>query len=148
MCRSTAVVFFIVYTIGMLSLFPQILFLAPLSATILRIAAALVFAYVAWRQIAQRETIAQTRSPVVGSGMWIVWFSTLSEGVVALGLFLGLFTQLCALVGFIIALKYIVWGRRYPAEFPLTRTASLLLAAVTLSLVFTGAGAFAFDLPL
>lgn len=132
----------------MLSVFPQILFLAPLSATLLRIAAALTFAYVIWKQAEHREDLARTRFPIVGSGMWIVWLSMFIEGGIALALFVGIYTQVAALLGAIAAAKYVLWKKYAPAAVPLTRGTSLLLLVVTLSLLVTGAGAFAFDLPL
>ena len=103
------------YTIRMLSLFPQILFLAPLSATLLRVAAALTFAYVVWMQNAHRNEFGRTQFPIVGSGMWIVWFSLIVESAIGIALFTGLYTQLAALLGAISALKYMFWHKHAPA---------------------------------
>lgn len=136
------------YTMRMLSVFPQILFLAPLSATLLRVAAAFTFAYVVWKQAEHREDLARIRFPIVGSGMWIVWLSIIIEGSIALALFVGIYTQVAALLGAIAAAKYVFWKKYAPTAVPLTRGTSLLLLVVTLSLLVTGAGAFAFDLPL
>ena len=53
-----------------------------------------------------------------------------------------------ALLGALIALKSSVWGHRYPRYFVLSRVTSLLLLVVCISLLLSGAGALAFDLPL
>ena len=132
----------------MLSVFPQILFLAPLSATLLRLAVALTFAYIAWMQLKRGDELARIRFPIVGGGMWIVWFSVVTEGAIALALLLGIFSQAAALLGLVAALKYVFWKKYAPAAVPITRGVGLLLAVICLSLIFTGAGAFAFDLPL
>lgn len=131
----------------MLNPFPALLlpFLAPL---VLRLAAAAVFGYILVMQWSSRETIAQTRFPVIGGGMWVVWVTVALECAVALSLIFGYYTQWGAILGALFALKYAVWGRRYPGVFPISRMAALLLLAVCLSLILSGAGAFGQDLPL
>jgi uncharacterized membrane protein YphA (DoxX/SURF4 family) len=131
----------------MLNPFPALLlpFLAP---ALLRLAAAAVFGYLVVTQWSMRDTIAQTRFPVVGSGMWIVYVTTVLECAVALSFIFGYYTQWGAILGALFALKYAVWGKRYAGVFPISRTASLLLLAVCLSLLLSGAGAFGQDLPL
>lgn len=132
----------------MLTLFPEILFLSPAATALLRIAAALTFAYVVWTQLKRREELSRVRFPLVGKGEWIIWFSVIVEGAIAIALFAGIYTQLAALLGAVTAAKYWYWHKYTPAFAPLARGTSLLLLAITLSLVVTGAGAFAFDLPL
>jgi len=136
------------YTHCMLSLFPQLLFLAPYSATILRITAGIVFLSVAWVRIGRREEQSRINFIVVGHGMWIPIVAALVEFAVALALIAGIYTQLAALFGALLALKSFVWKGRYDAMFPLSRTTSVLLMAICVSLVLTGAGMLAFDLPL
>jgi len=59
-----------------------------------------------------------------------------------------LYTQGAAIVGMIIGLKLTIFARRYPDVIPLSAGAGALLFVICLSLLFFGAGAFAFDLPL
>ena len=132
----------------MLSLFPQILFLSPLAATFLRVAAALVFFSVAYAHYRKRQEFAFLDFPFVGRGAWIPIFAAGAELAIALALSAGIYTQLAALFGAIGALKFLVLKKRYPAFVPISKTASALLFVICISVVFTGAGAFAFDLPL
>ena len=132
----------------MLSVFPEILFLSPFAATILRIAAGIVFLFVAWTHYSQRDDLSKEQFILVGPGMWIPIFAALVEFLVALGLIFGTYTQAVAIGGALLALKHFVWSSRYPHFFPLSRSASALLFVICLSLIVTGAGAYAFDLPL
>jgi uncharacterized membrane protein YphA (DoxX/SURF4 family) len=133
----------------MLSLLPQILFLAPFSAFILRIAAACTFFYIALRMIEARDDMIGTRFPIIGLlPVWAVWLGATTTTIVATLLFVGLFTQLIALFGIIIALKLFIFAPRLQHVLPLSRGMYALLFIICLSLLLTGAGAFAFDLPL
>ncbi len=131
----------------MLNVFPGLLipFLAPL---LLRLGLAAALAAAAYLQWARRDQIAQVDLPVVGRGGWWVWFSVAAHAAVAALLVIGLYTQVAALVGALISLKHTFWARRYPLLFPLGRAAGLLMLVISLSLVLSGAGAFAQDLPL
>ena len=128
--------------------FPELLMLGFFAPTLLRFAAALVFAYLAYRHFENRAKASRIVFPLVGSGSWIVWFAILSEVAVAAALFAGYYTQIAALVGMVIALKHIVWRGKYPGFFWITRSAAFLLFVICLSLLASGAGALAFDLPL
>lgn len=133
----------------MLSVFPQILFLAPLGTTLLRIVAGLYFLYVAYALVADREAIEAVRLPVIGNAReWMVYLSSLVTFGVSILLIVGLWTQIAALLGALIALKHAVMARRYGDVLPLSSGTSLLLLLVCLTLVVMGAGLFAFDLPL
>jgi hypothetical protein len=132
--------------------FPQLLtfgygsyFFAPF---ILRVAVAVVLGYLAYKHFKNREKLADMRFPIVGSGMWIVWLAFVVEGLTALGLFVGSHTQYAAILGGLIALKQLVWGRKYPHFFMLSTGTAALVLVICLSLLLTGAGALAFDLPL
>jgi len=77
----------------------------------------------------------------------VVVFGTV-EIVVALLLIVGLFTQIAALLGIVIALKMLWFGETYPRFIHHEKATYLLLLVILLSLLVTGAGAFAIDLPL
>ena len=132
----------------MVSVWPQLLFLTPLSPTLLRITVGCIFLYVAYIQWTRRDAIARTRYPVVGSGEWIVWVGIVYEVVVALMLIVGWRAQIAAVLGLIAAAKFFFLKRRYPEIIPLSHITSILMFVIFLSLLITGAGLFAADLPL
>ena len=136
------------YTMSMLSLFPQILFLAPMGTTLLRVAAGVTLLAAAWMHYDQRKELGTEKFIVIGSGTWIPLLASFVELVVGAALVLGTYTQVAAIVGALLSLKQFVWSRAYPNFFPLSRTASALLFVICLSLIVSGAGALAFDLPL
>lgn len=111
----------------MLSIFPSILFLAPFSAFLIRIALAAVLGY----------------------AMWAHWKSgkrgvSFIEGIVALAITLGSWTQIGAIIAGVIVTIWL-WK---PHLRPVARGTALLSLVLCLSLLVTGAGALAFDLPL
>jgi TRAP-type mannitol/chloroaromatic compound transport system permease small subunit len=114
----------------MLTLFPQILFLAPFSALIIRLALAILFALAAWRRSGEAGGLARAWS--------------MAEGILAVLLIVGAWTQATALVAGIL----IIVGLLYPSVRLTNTTASMLALVLCFSLLITGAGAFAFDLPL
>jgi uncharacterized membrane protein YphA (DoxX/SURF4 family) len=137
------------YTIHMLSLFPQILFLAPAGTTLLRVAAAICFAYMAWFYWKEQARLSGLEAPVVGRlRPWMIVFGEIVTGVVAALLLVGAWTQGVAIVAAIITLKQIAFFRRYHDVFPFSRSTYWLLLCISLMLIVTGAGGFAFDLPL
>lgn len=131
----------------MLSVFPEILFLSPFAATLLRIAVSVVFLYAAVLQIRRIEILREISVPIVGKGTWIVRASVLFDTVVGVLLLIGLYTQVAALLGAIAIVKSLVFAPSYLAQIPVSRSTAILTTVILLSLLFTGAGAFAFDLP-
>ena len=114
----------------MLSLFPQILFLAPLSAFIIRFALAVLFAGASWRHISEPSITMRVFAII--------------EIAVAAALVAGAWTQAVALcAGILILAGYFVFAVQVRP-----RSTALLALVMCLSLLVTGAGAIAFDLPL
>ncbi len=118
----------------MLSLFPELLFLAPLSAVLIRMAAAFTFGYIATKRLS---------APSLIRGLGIV------EGLTAALLFVGLYTQAAAILGLILALVHL----SVPRFRVLPTSTILLIAVMCASLLVTGPGPFtlsigAFVLPL
>lgn len=114
----------------MLSLFPQFLFLSPFAALVIRVTLAIFFVLAAWRHMSERGALARTVSAF--------------ELAIAAALFVGAWTQAVALLGLIGASASLFAPkiRAYPVS-------TIVLGCVMLAtLVVTGAGAFAFDLPL
>ena len=120
-------------------------FFAP---TILRIGAALVLLYVAVVAVRRRREIAHYTLPLVRGGAWVAWCSAALHGMLAFMLGSGYYTQVAAILGMLASIKGFLLTRRYLALFPLSRSAYALLFFILLSLLLSGAGALAFDLPL
>jgi uncharacterized membrane protein YphA (DoxX/SURF4 family) len=114
----------------MLSLLPQILFLGTLAPSVIRLTLAGMLAYSAWKNASR--------------GAIDVRAFSLFETAVAASLVLGAWTQLFAMVGsLILALSlYLPQFRVWP------RSSVALMLVMMLTLIVTGPGAFAFDLPL
>ena len=133
----------------MLSLFPGLLYLAPLATTLVRVAAGLSLLYMAYQFVLLRGEIARTKVVLVGHvPQWLTLFGALVIFVAGILLCVGLYTQAAAIVGMIVGLKHVIFARKYPHIMPLSAGAGALLFVICLSLLFSGAGAFAFDLPL
>jgi hypothetical protein len=116
----------------MLNIFP-IQFLAPLAYFLLRIAVG--FICIRLGLILLRSGNGSGRRKVFGGAL-------LSCGTL---IFIGLSTQLAAIGLFSLSIFGIVRKKGVPHT---TKTALLLMAVIALSLFITGAGPFAFDLPL
>lgn len=132
----------------MLNPFPELFTYSFFAPTLLRVAAALVLLSLALHHYKHRDAISKIHFPVVRSGLWIVWFSIFAEGLAALSLFFGYGAQYAAIVAALIGFKSAVWAGKYPEYFTLSRTTALLMLVISLTLILTGAGALAMDLPL
>jgi uncharacterized membrane protein YphA (DoxX/SURF4 family) len=114
----------------MLSLFPEVLFLAPFAALLLRVALAVFLALTAWAHMSRPEILARA------------W--ALVEIAAALALFVGAWTQAAALIAsvWLFASLFVPQMRAFPSS------TVLLAIVIALSLVVTGPGPYSLDLPL
>jgi len=113
-----------------LSVFPEILFLAPFAAFLIRIALAILLGYCAWKHLTNADKTVRTLGFI--------------EGVVATALALGTWTQPAAIAGmFIIGAWFAL-----PRLRAVALGTAFLAFVMCLSLLLTGAGLLAFDLPL
>lgn len=132
----------------MLNPFPDLLTYSFFAPTILRFAAACMFAYGAYFFWTHQKHIEQRRFPLIGHSPWIGGLAAVAHALIAAMLIFGYYTQFAALAGALGALKGVFLVDRYRDIFPLSRAAYFLLLCVLLSLLLTGAGALAKDLPL
>ena len=132
----------------MLNTFPSLLTYSFFAPTILRIAAAAIFLYMAYTVYKHRTQASRLSLPLVGAQPWVTSFTILTYSGIGVLLFVGYYTQIAAILGAIAAWKEIFWGKRLGILFPFSRIEAVLLMAVCISLLFTGAGALAFDLRL
>ncbi len=115
-----------------LTTFPDLLTFGLFAPTLLRLSVAVVLILVA------RERMKKSYA----------WLAVLS-GISALFIILGLYTQIAAIIG-IIALKldFLMDGKRFGNTSWEIISLYGLAILILLSLLFTGPGFFAFDLPL
>lgn len=106
----------------------------------LRLAVALAFGFGAWAHYSRR-------SELTGLGLWL-WLMVIVEVLIALSLAVGAYTQVAALAALVLCVVYAIFAKKYPRATPLCRGEYILLAVISLSLMLTGAGALAQDLPL
>lgn len=132
----------------MLNTFPDLLSLGFFAPTILRITVALAFLFGAYLQHRRLEELSRIRFPIVGAGAWIIWLSIIAHTVIGLMLFFGYYTQIAAILGIVGSIKGIVYAKKYPRLFALCRADYVFILAICLSLLLSGAGAWARDLPL
>lgn len=132
----------------MLNTFPALLTYGFFAPTMLRLAVAFMLLFVAYHHFKNKDTISRERFPVIGANNWVAWFSIAVEVAVALMLLFGYHTQIAAIIGALIGLKYVVWAGKFPAYFMLPRSTAFFLLVICLSLLVSGAGALAIDLRL
>lgn len=136
----------------MLNPFPELLPLWRDAPALLRVAAALVFFYLAYSSLMHKNAIAAARWPLGLRGAWIAWFAIVIELLIGGALLAGAYTQYAAIVAALTALKSLSYSRFWPElkplVFPLSNGTAFLLLAISLSLLLTGAGTHAVDIPL
>lgn len=133
----------------MLNPFPQLLVYGFFAPALLRVTVAIVFFCMSLHFMRARKQMAGTPAPFIGKpGVALVIFSALVYLALGLTLFFGWETQIAALIGILASLKSIWLARTWKAWAPYARSTYILIAVICFSLVLTGAGALAMDLPL
>ncbi len=123
----------------MLNPFPSLLVFGFFAPTILRLAVAFTFFYAVRITIRGKNALSKN----IALNIFV-----LIEAIMAAALFIGYCTQIAALVGIALCIKSLFVRHDTHNAFPLDRTTYILLMIICLALIFTGAGGFAFDLPL
>lgn len=122
----------------MLSLFPSLLTYELLGPFLLRLTLGVTFAYFGYKRIKSQKENSNTRITVYGA----------VEIALAVLMIIGLYTQLAALVMALILVIKLVYKIKKRAFLTDGVNYYLLLLVMALSILVTGAGAFAFDMPL
>jgi len=134
----------------MLSLFPELLTFTLIAPFLLRIVSGVLFAVSGWQTLLPKH--AEKLVCFQNAGFRPVTFWLYLVGIVELVggalLVLGLFTQLAALALLIVTLGAILLKFKNPGLLSEPTAYYVLLFAILASLLFSGAGCFAFDLPL
>lgn len=129
----------------MLTPFPDLLTYGAYAPTILRVVLALALFYIAYQQIKHRGKIAELKLPVSNA---FASLSAILHAVVGLMVLVGYYTQWAVIIVAVALITGLWLNRRYPSVVILSNGTIVVLLAVCLSLLITGAGAYAFDLPL
>lgn len=135
----------------MLNPLPDLLYLAVLGPFILRVAVGIWFLSRGYTNLLRekREEMASTLRVEWGPlGTFAIWYLGMVQVVVGLSLVLGYLTQVGAILGLLTVIQMYVLKRKYPIIAPHDKALYLVIAAVCFSLLITGAGGLAFDLPL
>ena len=134
----------------MLSVFPSLFIFGIFAPLILRLAVGVLFFYSGYQHFTkENEVLAAEFTSRFGS--FAKTFALLVAGVeVILGaaLIVGFLTQVAALLGMIFVLKLMWFKKEYPILAKHEKAVYVLAFVVLLSLLITGAGAPAIDLPL
>ena len=122
----------------MLSLFPSLLSYERFGPFLIRIVLGITLGYFGYKKVIAQGTSSGSNARTYGA----------VEIFVSLFLIIGLYTQLAALINAIILVIKISFKARDRALFTDGINYYVLLLAMALSVIVTGAGAWAFDLPL
>ena len=144
----------------MLNPFPDLLVLGFFAPLILRVSVGLLFLWMSYEHIfKRRKAITESvQANLPGPSFlkphfgtltpYMIWAIGAVELVVGVALTVGYLTQVASLLGIVLVLKKLYFKKHYSDIALLSVPTYLLLLAIFLSLLLTGAGALAFDLPL
>lgn len=132
----------------MLNPFP-IQFLALLGYFILRVVVGLSFLYLGKLHFKNRQSLY----PILKLSRWpfgkiITWSLILSELVIGTLFVLGLYTQIAALLAIIMSIKMLFLRNKFISPHLPNKLTYFLFFGIGCLLFITGAGIFAFDLPI
>lgn len=133
------------------SIFPNLLDFSFLATTILRATLGFIFIWFAYSKFFKERHARIAFFEKLGLRPARVYFYIINslEGLAGILLVIGAYTQVAALTtGILMTLATIIKWRKPSALPHNTIEFYILLAVVSFMLVFLGAGAFAFDLPL
>ncbi len=134
----------------MLNPFPELLFLKALAPTLIRIGAGVYFIILGYSKFAQNRQLLVDYFDSIKIRPAGAFVKALGYTEVIIGtcLFIGLFTQIGAIIGAIISFVSLIVSVREPQLKMRTWMEYGMLFLISLSLLFSGAGLWALDLPL
>jgi len=134
----------------MLNTFPSLLTYSFFAPTLLRIVAGFTLLYIGYSQAKNRKAIIQEIRQNIGwhFDQTLIFIAVLVVFALGLALIVGWYTQIAAIIAILFFLKQMIVAKKYKAAAPLCRLDYFYLIVILLTLLVTGAGAFAFDLPL
>lgn len=137
----------------MLNIFPDLLFLQLLSPFLIRVTVGLILIWIGYSYLFKERvsTEEQLKNKWPKLAIPMIWFGGMFEMITGAFLIAGFLTQGVAIAGALIAIdalfvKFLYTDLNRVAKY--SKVFYILLFVVSLSLIFSGAGAFAIDLPL
>jgi uncharacterized membrane protein YphA (DoxX/SURF4 family) len=124
----------------MLNTFPELLNYSILAPTLLRFVLAFILITTGI------EIIRPTKRAFLAN--FIPWKLGIAQIALGVFFFFGMFTQIASLIAIYIFFSLFYIENRAERILPHTSAFYLVMIVISLSLLFTGAGAFAVDLPL
>lgn len=134
----------------MLSTFPTLLSFSFLAIFLIRITAGFLFVRFGWLKLTKDKKAKLTFFKKIGlrpEALWL-WFIAVLEIVVGVMIFVGFLTQISAIIASLVMLASIIIKIFNTKALPNTLDFYILFFIVFVFLIFSGAGPFAFDLPL
>ena len=134
----------------MLNPFPDLLAFGLLAPFLLRVALGAIFIDFGWNKLRRQKTEKAALFESFGwtPGARYALVLGIAESVIGALLIVGLYTQLAALAAALICVAVLYLKKKYRARWSHDRRLFLLLFFIALSLLLSGAGFFAFDVPL
>jgi uncharacterized membrane protein YphA (DoxX/SURF4 family) len=134
----------------MLSIFPSLLIFGILAPFVLRVTVGAYFFYTGYKRLGRvDESVTKELEKRLGSlSKTVIIAMGVFETAIGLFLIAGFLTQIMAVLGMIYILKLLWFKNEFPSFIKRERIFYLILFVILLSLLFTGAGALAIDLPL
>jgi len=134
----------------MLNVFPYLLSLQLLAPFVLRVAVGLIFLGLGWLEVAKQrqERAAFFDNLGLRPGIIFVWFIGILELVAGGFLVVGFLTQAAALFAVLVSAAVLALKKKHPAVIRNSYGFLILVLLISISLLFSGAGFWAFDLPL
>ncbi|MES3006100.1 MAG: DoxX family protein [Patescibacteria group bacterium] len=134
----------------MLNPFPELLDFGILAPTLIRVAVAVFFINFGWNKLTKEREHKATFFESIGlrpAGVYVTLLG-IFQIVAGVCLIVGVFTQVFAIICATIALVSYIIKKRHPEMLFTPSSIYALLFIMALSLVFSGAGLPAVDLPL
>lgn len=134
----------------MLNPFPDLLAFGLIAPLLLRVALSVVFIDFGWSKLTKDREKKSAFFETLGlkpGAYYAVAFGVI-ELAAGILLIIGLYAQIAALAALVISVAAYRLKGKYPEHFQNSRCFFFLLAVISLSLLFSGAGFLAFDLPL
>lgn len=132
----------------MLNVFP-IQFLAPLAYALVRICIGCILIHLGYTHIRHRQSLKEIFSfKLFPYGLFFVWYMGVFEIFIGILFTIGFLTQIASLLTIFLALKLLIIHKHCMHPLIPQRLFYILLLTTALSLFITGAGIFAFDLPI
>lgn len=132
----------------MVNLFP-IQWLSLLAYFILRLFVGCVLLFLARRhRLSYHELVDTTTCPIFPKKSYPIILLIISEAILGSMFIIGILTQAAAIGLFILSAKMLWWKNRFTHKSIPSPLVYILLLGCSLSLFITGAGMFAFDLPI